>query len=168
MTYDQSDPQPESAAADERAQRAVAVPPGFRPLPFDQRFIGRNGPIFLRRDADGVIFGFPVEERHTNPLGVAHGGWLATCMDMALPLGARFAADGADHYMLTISLTLDYLNGAPRGCWAECRPRVLRRTGRMVFVEGVLTVAGAPVLRGSGIFRIGPPGPPGELDSWGR
>jgi hypothetical protein len=36
---------------------------------------------------------------------------------------------------------------------------VLKRTRRMVFMQGLLTVGGEPIARGSGIFRIGPAAP---------
>ena len=137
------------------------VPAGYRPLPFRDGFIGGNGPVYVNTSGAEPVFGFRVEERHCNPMGICHGGWIASVMDMVLPLTARFTVpDLGDHFLLTVNLTIDYLGGAPLGRWVEGRGQVLKRTGRMVFVQGVLSVDGVAVTRGNGIFRIGPSAPP--------
>lgn len=47
-------------------------------------FVGLNG-SFCRKDIGGhVLFGFTVEDRHCNPFGLCHGGWLATMADLQL------------------------------------------------------------------------------------
>lgn len=131
-------------------------PEGFRPLQVPSGFISTNGPIHVRRDEDGLLFGFRVELRHCNPLGVCHGGWLATMADMVLPLGAREAAASGNAMLMTVSMALDYFGPAKLGDWVEGRGEMLRRTTRLVFTQGLLRVDGAPILRASGVFRIGP------------
>lgn len=134
------------------------IPEGFQKLKMlsEDSFIGWNGPLYSRRDAGGRLrLAARVETRHCNPMQICHGGWLATLMDMTLPLSAR-AAENIDHFLLTISMSLDYLAAVPLGAWVEGEARVLKRTKRMVFVEGLLSIAGEAVVRGSGVFRIGP------------
>jgi uncharacterized protein (TIGR00369 family) len=140
---------------------ADRAPPGYAPLLFaDDGFIGRNGPVYVDRSGAEPVFGFRVGERHCNPMGICHGGWTATAMDMVLPLTARFTVpDLADHFLLTVNMTVDYLGAAKLGDWVEGRGRVLKRTGRMVFADGVLSVNGMPTARGNGVFRIGPVAP---------
>ncbi|MET0370003.1 MAG: PaaI family thioesterase [Sphingobium sp.] len=137
------------------------VPAGFRLLSFaDDGFIGRNGPIYLDRTGPEPLFGFPIGAQHCNPMGICHGGWVASMMDMILPLTARFAVpDLADHFLLTINMTIDYLGSPAAGDWVEGRAQILKRTGRMVFAQGLLSVDGVAVARGNGVFRIGPKAP---------
>ncbi len=135
---------------------AGMAPEGFRPIGIGGPFIAANGPIYMRQAGNETDFGLRVQEKNCNIMRIAHGGWLATLADMILPLSARLAHDGPDTFLLTVSLSLDFLGPAPLGCWIEGRGEVLRRTKRLVFVQGNLTVDGAAIVRASGIFRIGP------------
>ena len=138
------------------------IPEGFRvfDLPFEDGFIGQNGPLYIRRDEAGaLVFGSRIRARHCNPMRICHGGWMATLMDMVLPLNARMSVGLEENYLLTVAMTLDYLGGAQLGAWIEGRGRVLRKTKRLVFSEAMLTVEGEPILRGSGVYRIGPESP---------
>lgn len=127
-------------------------------------YIGHNGPLFTKRDGDSVILGTRILERHCNLLMVSHGGFLATFMDMVMPISGRVSKHVPDNYLLTITLTLDYLAGAPVGSWLEGRAEVIKTTKRMVFMTGMIHADGVPVTRGNGIFRIGPPAPPIDRD----
>ncbi|MBA2933777.1 PaaI family thioesterase [Sphingomonas sp. CGMCC 1.13654] len=145
------------------AARAIArdedeAPAGFRPLALLDGFVSRNGPIYARRESEGAVFGFRVQQRHCNPMGICHGGWLATVADLVLPLSVRLGGL-EEQYLLTVHLGIDYLAPVPLGAWVEGRARVLRRTKRMIFADGILDVDGEPVLRASGVFRLGPPAP---------
>jgi len=51
-------------------------------------------------------------------------------------------------------MSCDYLAAAAMGSFVEGRGRCLRTTRNMVFAECLLTVAGAPVLRASGIMKV--------------
>ena len=105
-----------------------------------------------------MVFGPRVGPNHCNPVGICHGAWLSTLADLLLPLTARLTIDDLnDRFFLTVNLSLDFLDQALLGSWLEGRANVLRRTKRMVFVQGLLTTGGGAVLRASGVFRIGPP-----------
>ncbi len=133
------------------------LPEGFSELPFRTGFVGVNGPLYVKRGADGRLhLGFRVEERHCNPMGIAHGGMLVTFADMQLPFGARFQADLSDRFLPTIHLATDFLAPAPLGAWVEGETEVLRRTRNLVFAQCLVTADGEPCLRASGIFKIGP------------
>ncbi|MCK9543337.1 MAG: PaaI family thioesterase, partial [Novosphingobium sp.] len=107
-----------------------------------------------------MVIGCRVMPNMCNPMNVAHGGWIATLCDVGLPLTARLTVpDLALNFLLTVNLSVDYLAGAKLGEWVECRSRVLKRTKRLLFVDGLLSVEGGPVARASGVFRIGPNGP---------
>lgn len=138
----------------------AAPPEGFRELRMEGGFIGHNGPFFIRREEDDLAFGFRVAAHHCNPFGTCHGGWIASAMDMVLPLTARLRGGLENNFLFTVSMTLDYLGAANLGDWVEGRGEILRLTGRMVFVQGILTIDGDPCARGSGVFRRGPEGAP--------
>ena len=65
------------------------IPAGFEPLASGGEFIAANGPLYLYHQGDVVKLGFRVESRHTNPLGICHGGMMASFCDMLLPLSVH-------------------------------------------------------------------------------
>ena len=136
----------------------VDIPPGYRPIPMGGDFIGINGPLYLRHDGDLVLMGFRVEPRHTNPMGICHGGMMASFCDMLLPLSIhRKSPEVGMRFLPTISLQIDYLAPAPTGAWVEGEAQVLRVTRTMVFAQGLVHADGVPAARVSGVFKIGKP-----------
>jgi uncharacterized protein (TIGR00369 family) len=132
------------------------VPEGFRPLPIGGEFITVNGPIYVRQEGESVHVGFRVEPRHTNPLGICHGGMMASFCDMLLPVAIhRQSAEIGLRFLATINLQVDYLAPAQTGAWVEGQAQVLRATRTMVFAQGLVHADGEPVARASGIFKIG-------------
>lgn len=142
---------PEAAPSDH-------IPPGFRPLSTMGEFIAVNGPLYLRHEGELVRLGFRVEKRHTNPLGICHGGMLASFCDMLLPMSIlRKSPEVGLRFLPTINLQLDYLSPAYLGAWVEGEAQVLRVTRSLVFAQGLATTDATPCVRVSGIFKIGPP-----------
>lgn len=136
----------------------AATPPGFHALRMTGEFIAHVGPLYLKRDGDNLWVGFRVEKRHTNPMGICHGGMLASFADMLLPLSIhRLSEEVGFKFLPTINLQLDYLAPAPLGSWVEGDVQVLRVTRSLVFAQGLVSADGLPVVRASGIFKIGPP-----------
>lgn len=139
------------------AAPATAVPAGFRPLAMGGEFMRVNGPLYLRHEGDVVQVGFRVEARHCNPMNICHGGMMASYCDMLLPISAhRKSAEVGQRFLPTINLQIDYLGPAPLGAWVQGEAQVLRVTRSMVFVQGLATADGAPAVRVSGIFKLGP------------
>lgn len=148
--------------ADAAALPAAALdrPDGFGPLdlPVGGGFIEFNGPLWIRHEGDLVQVGMRVAQRHCNPMGNCHGGMLATFADMLLPMSIhRKAPEVGMRFLPTISLQLDYLAPAPLGAWLQGEAQVLRTTRSLVFAQGMASADGVPVLRVSGIFKIGHP-----------
>jgi len=134
------------------------IPSGFRPLTMMGDFMALNGPLYLRHEGDLVRIGFRVEKRHTNPMGMCHGGMLASFCDMLLPISIhRKSTEVGTRFLPTINLQIDYLAPAPLGAWVEGDVQVLRVTRSMVFAQGLVTADGKNAVRVSGIFKIGPP-----------
>jgi uncharacterized protein (TIGR00369 family) len=132
------------------------IPAGFAPLTDTGDFIGAVGPLYIKLEGDLVQLGFRVEARHTNPLGICHGGMMATFCDMLLPISARHksAAVGL-RFLPTISLQVDYLAASSLGAWVQGEAEVLRTTRTLMFAQGLVSADGTPVARVSGIFKLG-------------
>ncbi len=134
-----------------------AVPEGFKPRHFGDGFIGLVGPLYTRRSEAGVDIGFRVEARHCNPMGILHGGMMATFCDMLLPISAHVLSPQiGQRFLPTISLQIDYLAGSPLGAWVQGEGQLLRATRTLVFMQGLVKADEVTVARVSGVFKIGP------------
>lgn len=130
------------------------VPAGFKPFPITEGFAGHNGPLFLKRDADGrVTLAFRVAGKHLNAGGVCHGGMLMTVADMALGITTTVAAGGRK-FLPTVSMTSDFLRPAELGQWVEAIGEPLRVTRNLGFADCRVTADGALILRASGTLKI--------------
>ncbi len=136
---------------------AHSIPDGFRPAYIHGDFIVFNGPLYARLTDDKIQLGFRVEQRHTNPIGICHGGMLATFVDMLVPCTAMYEPGREKRFLPTISLQIDYLGTSPLGAWVQGEAQILRTTRNMVFGQGLVSANGSPALRFSGIFKMGPP-----------
>lgn len=129
------------------------IPEGFARLALRSAgFIDANGPLYGRLMDGCFVMGIRIEPRHCNPNGTCHGGMLAALADMLLAMGSNLQAD-LSSFLLTVSISCDYLDVAPVGAWLEGRVEVLRVTRTLVFSQGMLTTEGVPVLRTNGILR---------------
>lgn len=140
------------------SSRASDIPEGFVTFPFADGFIGANGPLYVERSEAACRLGFRVEARHCNPMGILHGGMMATFCDMLLPISAHvLSAALAGRFLPTVSLQVDYLGPSPLGSWVQGEAQLLRSTRTLVFLQGLVQADGTPVARTSGVFKIGPP-----------
>ena len=139
-------------------EAAPDIPEGFRARSFGEGFIGVNGPLYLKKLDSGILLGFRVEARHCNPMGICHGGMMATFCDMLLPISAHYLSqDIGRRFLPTIHLQVDFLAATPKGAWVQGEAQLLRATRNMVFMQGLVTADGENVARVSGIFKIGAP-----------
>ena len=132
------------------------IPAGFRRISLGGGFLVHNGPLYARWTGERVLLGFRVEERHTNPLKICHGGMLATFADMLVPCANMYQSTLERRFLPTISLQIDYMSPAPLGAWVQGQADILRTTGNMLFGPGLVTADGETALRMSGIFKLGP------------
>ncbi len=132
------------------------IPDGFRPARLGGGFVAHNGPLYAKWTGEKVLLGFLVEQRHTNPLGMCHGGMLATFADMLVPGAAMYQVQMARRFLPTISLQIDYMGAARLGDWVQGEAQILRTTRNLLFGQGLVSANGEPALRFSGIFKLGP------------
>jgi len=150
-------PSPLSPGFDDVSSAApLDIPEGFRPIQVGGTFIAHNGPLYGKWTGQRLLLGFRVEERHTNPLKICHGGMLATFADMLIPCASMYQHEMERRFLPTISLQIDYMGAAPLGAWIQGEADVLRTTRNMLFGQGLVCADGQPALRVSGIFKLGP------------
>ena len=129
------------------------IPPGFHPYYRDDLFYHSVGPMYVRYMGGKMTFGLRVAEKHCNAAMIAHGGVLATLMDMQVGVSSCVELD-VTAFVPTVNLTCDFLAPAKIGDWVEAHSKVVHRTKRMIFSHGVLEVDGKAILRGNGIVKI--------------
>lgn len=128
-------------------------PAGFEPLDDPGPFAAHVGPMFVRREAAGVVLGMHADERHANAAGTVHGGMLATLCDMSFGRAIRAEADEISG-AVTVSLTTDYLAPAPTDSWLEAHTTVEKLGGRLAFADCSVTAGGREVVRARAVFSV--------------
>ena len=131
----------------------ASIPEGFRKLPVTDNFVGLLGPLWYKKESDRVRIGLPLEPRHGNPMGWAHGGLLVTVADMVMGVGSGFAT-GILWPHPTVSLGSEFVRGAKLGHWLEGSARIARRTINFCFATCDLVCGGEIVLVASGVFKV--------------
>lgn len=130
-------------------------PPGFIAFPIEIGFIGVNGPLYVNIEGEQLKLGLRVEMRHCNPMRIAHGGMLATFIDMLMPFAIMYQSKMAGRFLPTVHLAQEYLAPAPLGCWVEGTGELLRQTRNLAFAQCIVTADGEPCMRASGVFKLG-------------
>ena len=112
-----------------------------------------NGPYFHRLGGDQEVAeqAFFALKRHSNGLGLVHGGMLSAFMDGVLA-GAVWRGTGKT--AVTIHLSIDFLRMARVGEWVMGEGRLTRATKEVAFAEGRAYVGGHDVVRCSGVFKL--------------
>lgn len=111
-----------------------------------------TGPFYMKIGEDGHGHcAFRAEARHMNGAGFMHGGCLMTFADTALFAIAR--AELHEQSAVTMNLGADFLNPVRVGQLVEAHGEITRGGGKTVFVRGMVTADGEPVLGFTGIIR---------------
>jgi uncharacterized protein (TIGR00369 family) len=130
------------------------IPEEFRKIERLSPFNALVGPLYERRNADGVSIGLVIEQKHTNSRGICHGGVLATLADLALGY-AMLAKSGDKGGFLTAHLAVDYAGAAKVGDWIESQVEIQRVGARLAFANCYLIANDKPIVRASAIFARG-------------
>lgn len=130
-----------------------SVPAGYRQLDRNSQFSDLTGPYYGKQQADGEPFTLclRIEEKHINNLGVVHGGALMTLADNAVGDAVEEALD-EPAAIVTVSMNSEFLNPAKLGDWVEAQARVLKKGGRLMFVDCLLSAGGKPILHASAVM----------------
>jgi uncharacterized protein (TIGR00369 family) len=127
-------------------------PPGFVQAEGRGRFSTLNGPYFHRLgEGDVVEQAFYALARHTNGIGLVHGGMLSAFTDGLL---AMAVGRGTRKVAVTIHLSIDFLHMARQGDWVIGEARMTRATKDIGFADGRLHARGVDIVRASGVFKL--------------
>ena len=114
-------------------------------------FETRAGPFYERVEGGEGVTAFRAGPEHMNGGGFMHGGCLMTFADSALFTIGRSAMEGS--FGVTVNLSGDFLDAARVGEYVEARGDITRAARSLVFVRGLVTADGRPVLSFTGIIK---------------
>ena len=111
-----------------------------------------SGPFYWRTDADGTRrCAFRAERKHMNGGGFMHGGAIMTFADYCIFVFAREALQ--DSRSVTATFNGEFVGPAPEGALVECTGEVVKNARSMVFVRGMITTGGDPVMSFSAVIK---------------
>ena len=108
--------------------------------------------LWTRRDDEGWHYAVQLDESHMNAHGLVHGGVLMTFIDHALSLLAWEASGRA--MCSTVQLNSHFLAPVKPPAFAELDGEILKQGRTTLFVRGLLSVEGEPVMEASGMWRV--------------
>lgn len=124
------------------------VPAGFLPMA-RPGFVNNCQGVYV--NLERRVVAARILEEHLNPLGIAHGGFLATLADTGFGTAIKLTA-GTELPPATINLDMDYLSPALPGRWIEVRVQI-HKLGRSISVASCDLLDGDKlVARGKGTF----------------
>lgn len=110
------------------------------------------GPFYWRRDEDGrPVCAFRTEPKHMNGGGFLHGGCMMTFADYCLFIIAKDAL--ADSHSVTATFNSELVGSVYEGALVECTGEVVKNARSMVFVRGLMTSGGEPVMSFSAVLK---------------
>lgn len=136
------------------SDEALIPPPpaGFVRMEPRSEFAGHNGPMFHRPDAEeGVEQALFILPRHTNGLGLLHGGMMSAFLDSLL---GSAVYRGVGRTGVTVHLSVDFLRMARKGEWLRGEARVTHATRDVAFAEGGAYIGRHLVGRATGVFKL--------------
>jgi uncharacterized protein (TIGR00369 family) len=105
----------------------------------DTRFNAVLGKMIVRRDGDvGRVRMFP-ERLHTNMNDNIHGGVSLAFADVALFAGASLLGIPTAENGVTLDLNMQFIGAGKAGEPLDAEVELLRETGRLVFLRGILS-----------------------------
>lgn len=125
---------------------------GWTTMP-DHGFIELVGPVWHKREPEGLAYGFLAEARHLNRGGIVHGGMLMTFADQAIGFASMDAVP--EGRRATIQLDTHFVAAVREGDFVVARSQVVRRTRSVMFMATTLTVGESVVATASGIWKLG-------------
>ena len=110
------------------------------------------GPFYYRQGEGGAaVCAFRAEAKHMNNSGAVHGGCLLTFADYALFCIGAEALTGSGS--VTASLNAEFIDAARVGEVIEATGEVIRAGASLVFIRGMVSTAGRPLMSFSAIVK---------------
>jgi len=115
-------------------------------------FIQLIGPLWQRAVGADLEFALVTQDKHHNRRGLVQGGVLMTFADRTCGMTARHAT--GKQTMATIQLDVHFVESGKIGEILISRPRVVRATRSLIFVNTEVTVDKRCIAMASGVFKI--------------
>jgi len=115
-------------------------------------FIHLIGPLWHRLVDGHHEYALIAQDKHHNRRGLVQGGMLMTFADRTCGMTARHVT--GKHTMATIQLDVHFVEAGKIGETLVSRPRVVRATRSMIFVNTEVTVDRRCIAMASGVFKI--------------
>lgn len=126
---------------------------GWRKWLGEEPYEDHVGPFYTRRDETGAwVCGMRVQPKNLRSGGICHGGALVSFADYSLFLLAQDEIGNEDG--VTVSLTTEFLAGAPAGALLIASGEVLRKGRSLMFTRGVIKADGVAVLAFTGVVKL--------------
>jgi uncharacterized protein (TIGR00369 family) len=117
-------------------------------------FIQLIGPLWQRVVGDDLEFALVAQDKHHNRRGLVQGGVLMTFADRTCGITARYVMGKQTMAMATIQLDVHFVESGKIGEVLISRPRVVRATRSLVFVNTEVAVDKRCIAMASGVFKI--------------
>ena len=115
-------------------------------------FIQLVGPLW-ERVVDGVHeYALPTVDKHHNRRGLVQGGVLMTFADRTCGMTARYVT--GKQTMATIQLDVHFVEAGQIGDILISRPRVVRATRSLIFINTEVTAGKRCISTANGVFKI--------------
>jgi acyl-coenzyme A thioesterase PaaI-like protein len=110
------------------------------------------GPFYFRNGPDGrPVCAFRAEKKHMNGGQFMHGGCVMTFADFCLFVIARDAIEGSR--CVTATFNGEFVGTARVGALVECTGEVVKAGRSMVFVRGIISTGGEPMMSFSSVLK---------------
>ena len=118
----------------------------------DDGFIHLVGPLWQRTNGDTYDYAIVAQPKHNNRRGFVQGGLLMTLADRSLGMAARIGSGSSA--VVTIQMDTHFIDAAKIGELLVSRPRVVRSTRTLIFMNTELSVDGRCVAMANAVFKV--------------
>ncbi len=115
-------------------------------------FLNLVGPLWQRMVDGEPEYALVAQEKHHNRRGMVQGGLLMTFADRACGMAARFVSGRPT--MATVQLDVHFVDAGKIGETLMTRPRVIRTTRSLVFVNAEVKANDRTIVTANGVFKI--------------
>jgi acyl-coenzyme A thioesterase PaaI-like protein len=115
-------------------------------------FLNLVGPLWQRMVHGEPEYALVAQDKHHNRRGMVQGGLLMTFADRACGMAARFVSGRPT--MATVQLDVHFVHAGKIGETLMTRPRVIRTTRSLVFVNAEVKANDRTIVTATGVFKI--------------
>jgi acyl-coenzyme A thioesterase PaaI-like protein len=115
-------------------------------------FLHLVGPLWQRMVDGQPEYALVAQDKHHNRRGMVQGGLLMTFADRACGMAARFVSGRPT--MATVQLDVHFVDAGKIGETLMTRPRVIRTTRSLVFVNAEVKASDRTIVTANGVFKI--------------